>query len=139
MKVNKTIIAVTLVIATALAVVTGMATYRLTTLYRNIEPDMGGLSAGDCSLRFGTYIGYSVEYYWDDESEQMTEGGKTELILKLNPDNTYELSGETHKFTVVGSEIIVPEFGNTAMFRIVGDNRLELLAGAGVEFSYLGE
>lgn len=142
MKINKSII-ITLVVATVLSVFTGFITYKITMNYKikqnNFEESnkvLKSLKIGDYSLQFGTYRGYNIEYDWDEKSQKMVEKGRNELILKLNSDNTYELSGDKHKFSVVGSDIVVPDFNNNIMLRVIGNNKIMLQVGTGVEMTY---
>ena len=152
LKDSKTIIIITLIAAIVLAGVIGFATYKITLNNKGgtenkksnatsskKDDTANFLKVGNYTLQYGTYKGYSIEYDWDDEKGTMIESSKKEMILKLNSDNTYELSGEKHKFSVVGSNIIVPEFNNTTMLKVTGNNKLELQVGAGVEMTYSNE
>ena len=149
MKDSKKVIIIALIIAIILAVAIGFVTYKMTlnnkggteNKQNNVtnskkNDTTNSLKVGNYTLQYGIYKGYSIEYNWDDEKGEVVESGKTELILKLNSDNTYELGEEKYKFSVVGLNIIVPEFNNTAMFKAIGNNKIELLAAEGIEMTY---
>lgn len=143
MKSDKKIIIITLVLATILAFITGFVTYKITINNKNNQSDSLNpnksakfLNVGEFSLQYGVYKGYNIEYDWDDKSQKMVEISKNELTLKLNSDNTYELSGEKHKFSVVGLDIVVPDFNNNIMMKVIGNNKIVLQVGAGIEMIY---
>lgn len=139
LKINKTII-ITIAVGTVLAFISGFVTYQITINNQNNSVNLNksskSLKVGDYSLQFGTYKGYNIEYDWDDKSQKMIEKSRNELILKLNSNNTYELSGEKHKFSVVGLDIIVPDFNNNTMIKVVGNNKIMLQIGSGIEMTY---
>lgn len=157
LKNTKIVIIVTLVVALVLAFVAGLITYNLTiddeaptkkskgvdvtikTGKKDGTDKAESLKVGDYTLSYGTYTGVNIEYDWDDEAGKMVETSRTEITLKLNSDNTYELSGEKHSYTLVGKDIVVPDFNNSIMFRPIGNDKIELQVGAGVDLTYSGK
>lgn len=141
---NKKNIIIILVIANILAFITGFITYKITI---NSKANQNNstvstkssktLKVGDYLLEFGTYKGYNIEYDWDEKNQQKIEKSRNELILKLNSDKTYELSGEKHKFQVIDSEIIVPDLNNNAILKVVANNKIILQVGSGIEMVYV--
>lgn len=139
---DKKIIIITLIIAIVLSFVSGFVTYTITinnkANHRVSKKDNkeNMLKVQEYFLQYGTYKGENIEYEWDDKTEKMKETSKKEIILKLNSDNTYELSGEKHKFSIVDKDIIVPDFDNSVMFKVTGNNELLMQVGSGIMLSY---
>lgn len=136
LKNSKKVIIITLIIATILSFLTGIVTYKITLNSNYKENNKKSLVVGNYSLQYGMYKGFNIEYEWDEQTQKKIESSKQEIILKLNSDGTYELTGEKHKFLVSGSFIIVPDFNNMAMFEVIGNNKIVYQVDSGVEMTY---
>lgn len=97
------------------------------------------LVVGNYSLNYGTYKGYNIEHAWDNKSGKVVETSKKEVILKLNPNNTYVLGGTKYKFSINGSNLEIPKFNNIPMIKVVGNNKILLQVGSGIELTYICE
>ena len=84
------------------------------------------LKVGEYSLKYGLYKGIVNEYNSDTEKLEKKEITLTLSKSKIN-DEIYEVKGMS--LYVNGYE----------MYKVIANNKIELLAGEGVEFIYEGK
>ena len=84
------------------------------------------LKVGEYSLKYGTYKGIENEY--DPDTEKVE---KKEIKLVLSKS---EINGE--KYEVKGMSLFVNGY---EMYKVIANNKMELLAGEGVELVYEGK
>ena len=84
------------------------------------------LRVGSYSLKYGTYKGFENEYNPDTEKIEKKEKTLTLTNTKINSEN-YEVKGMS--LYVNGYE----------MYKVIANNKIELLAGEGIEFEYEGK
>lgn len=97
------------------------------------------VKAGEYTLHYGTYKGLTTEYDVNEETGESVKVHGNELVVKLNSDNTYEMDNDKHKYEIVGTDIISPDYNNAVMFKVLGNDKILFEVGAGVELTYQGK
>lgn len=88
--------------------------------------DTSVLKVGEYSLKYGLYKGIETEYNPDTEKVD-----KKEITFDLSES---KINGETYE--VKGMYLYVNGY---QMYKVISNNKIELLAGEGVEFEYGGK
>lgn len=87
-----------------------------------------GLKVGNYTLKYGTYVGYDIQY--DPSGET-----KEKITMKLNANGTYTYNGSSGTYTVKSNQII----GTNGMpMTVTGNNKIEIQVGAGITMTYQG-
>ncbi len=87
-----------------------------------------GLKVGNYTLKYGTYVGYDIQY--DPSGET-----KEKITMKINSNGTYTYNGANGTYTVKSNQII----GTNGMpMTVTGNNKLEIQVGAGITMTYQG-
>ena len=81
------------------------------------------LKVGNYSLKYGTYKGMETEYNHDTKKTE-----KKEIKLVLSKDKINDT-----KYEVKGTSLYVNGY---EMYKVIANNKMELLAGEGVELVY---
>ena len=94
---------------------------------KNTKEDVNILQVGKYNLHFGTYKGVEEEY--DPDTQKIN---KKDVTLILSKDSI-EQNGIKQKYTIKENSIYIE---GTEMYQIISNDKMMLLAGAGMEFKY---
>ena len=87
------------------------------------------IKVGNYTIKYGKYVGVSEEYNPDTDSVD-----KKEVYLTLT-ETMIKIDDNTQTYKVVENKIIT---SSSLEYEVIGNNRIMLLAGGGVEYKYEG-
>ena len=94
---------------------------------KNNKEEITDITVGDYNLKLGKYKGIVEEYDYDnDKMNQNT------VYLELT-DTMIKTDGRSDTYTIKGNKLVT---SSNLQYEVIANNKIVLLAGGGVEYSY---